>query len=148
MAASDPRSSVVDPRLLAATQGLTLTAQRLVTGAVAGLHASRRPGQAREFSQYRAYQPGDDPRQIDWKLFARSDRYFLRESEVDARVAISLVLDATESMQHAGEIPALPRKFDRARALTAALALLAEGQNDDVSLHIAGDGAIQTSLIA
>lgn len=148
MAAFDKSSSIVDPRLLAATQGLALAARRLVSGALTGQHASRRPGLAREFSQYRAYQPGDEPRQIDWKLFARSDRYFLRESEVDARVAISLVLDATESMRHSGETPDAPRKFDQARALTAALALLAENQGDDVSLHIVSREAIATSLTA
>src|SRR4051812_22770 len=100
MSATEPKHAILDPRLLAATQGLTLTARRLVAGAIAGLHASRRPGIAREFSQYRAYQAGDEPRHIDWKLFARSDRYFLRESEIDTRVAITLVLDATASMQH------------------------------------------------
>jgi uncharacterized protein (DUF58 family) len=148
MAAFEKTSSIVDSRLLAVTQGLALTARRLVSGALTGQHASRRPGFAREFSQYRAYQPGDEPRHIDWKLFARSDRYFLRESDVDARVAVSLVLDATESMQHTGETPDAPRKFDRARALAAALALLAENQGDDVSLFIVSDGASATSLTA
>jgi uncharacterized protein (DUF58 family) len=138
MAAHEEGNPILDPRLLAATQGLALTARRLVAVALMGLHASRRPGLAREFSQYRAYQPGDEPRHIDWKLFARSDRYFLRESEVDARVAISLVLDATESMQHTGDTASAPRKFDRARALAAAFALLAEKQGDDLTLHIVG----------
>jgi uncharacterized protein (DUF58 family) len=129
-------AALLDPHLLAATRGLTLPARRLVAGAVAGLHASRRPGLAREFSQYRAYQPGDEPRHLDWKLYARSDRFFLRESEVDTRVAVSLVLDATASMQHVGA-PAGPRsKFDLARALAAALALLAEAQGDDLTLHV------------
>lgn len=136
--------SILDPRLLSATQGLALTARRLVAGALTGLHASRRPGLAREFSQYRAYQPGDEPRQIDWKLFARSDRYFLRESEVEARVAVSLVLDATGSMQHSDDADG-HRKFDRARALGAALALLAENQGDEMNLHVIGNGGV-TSL--
>lgn len=134
--------SIVDPRLLAATRGLTLTAQRLVAGTVAGLHASRRKGLAREFSQYRAYQVGDEPRHIDWKLFARSDRYFLRESEVETRVAVSLVLDATESMQHRGADATAPSKFDQARALAAALAFLAESQGDTVALHVVADGGV------
>jgi uncharacterized protein (DUF58 family) len=139
-------SGVLDPRLLAATHGLTLTARRLVAGAIAGLHASRRPGMAREFSQYRAYQPGDEPRHIDWKLFARSDRYFLRESEIDTRVAISLVLDATASMQHAGAKPGAPTKFELARSLAAALALLAENQGDAATLHVIRDGEIASVL--
>ena len=148
MAARLERNPSLDSRLLAATQGLALTARRLVASAVTGLHASQRPGLAREFSQYRAYQPGDEPRHIDWKLFARSDRYYLRESEVDARVAINVVLDATESMQHTGETPDGLRKFDRARAVAAAFALLAENQGDDVTLHIVGGGDISTTLTA
>ncbi len=140
--------SVLDARLLAATRGLTLTARRLVAGALAGFHASRRPGLAREFSQYRAYQPGDEPRNIDWKLFARSDRYFLRESEIDTRVAISLVLDATASMQHAtGKTPP-GTKFEVARALAAAFALLAENQGDAATLHIVRDGHVTTNATA
>lgn len=134
--------ALLDPHLLAATRGLALTARRLVAGAVAGLHASRRPGLAREFSQYRAYQPGDEPRHLDWKLYARSDRFFLRESEVDTRVAVSLVLDATASMQHAGPTAGSSPKFDLARSLAAALALLAEAQGDDLTLHVITAGAV------
>jgi len=140
--------SVLDPRLLASTRGLALTARRLVAGAIAGLHASRRPGLAREFSQYRAYQPGDEPRHIDWKLFARSDRYYLRESEIDTRVAVSLVLDATASMAHRGATPDVPRKFDVARSVAAALALLAETQGDAATLQIVADGDVSSVLSA
>jgi uncharacterized protein (DUF58 family) len=143
MADSAAPAALLDPHLLAATRGLTLTARRLVAGAVAGLHASRRPGIAREFSQYRAYQPGDEPRHLDWKLYARSDRFFLRESEVDTRVAVTLVLDATASMQHpAADSAGAPRKFDLARSLAAALALLAEAQGDDLALHVVSAGEV------
>lgn len=148
MAAPTEPPSVLDPALLAAMQGLALTARRLAAGAAAGLHASQRPGLAREFSQYRAYQPGDDARHVDWKLFARSDRLFLRESEVDTRVAISLVLDATASMQHLTGAPAAPRKFDLARSVAAALALLAENQGDEVSLHVVADDDVSSVLTA
>lgn len=136
--------SIVDPRLLLATRGLTLAAQRLVAGTVAGLHASRRKGLAREFSQYRAYQAGDEPRHIDWKLFARSDRYFLRESEVETRIAVNLVLDATESMLHRGAEAGAPTKFELARTLAAALAYLAESQGDLVTLHVVADGGVSS----
>ncbi|MSU50405.1 MAG: DUF58 domain-containing protein [Opitutus sp.] len=144
----DPSAPILKPRLLAATQGLALTARQLVAGAIAGLHASRRPGMAREFSQYRAYQPGDEPRHIDWKLFARSDRYFLRESEIDTRVAVSVVLDATASMQHTGAANDAPRKFDLARSMTAALAFLAENQGDAATLHTVANGEISSVLTA
>ncbi len=134
--------SVVDPHLLAATQRLTLTARRLVAGAVAGVHASRRSGLSREFSQYRPYQAGDEPRHIDWKLFSRTDRYYLREGEIDTRASLSLILDATASMQQRDTAAEAETKFDRARALAAAFALLAETQGDAISLHLVSDEAV------
>lgn len=138
--------SATDPRLMAAVQGLELCARRLVAGVVPGLHASRQPGSAREFSQYRAYQPGDEPRQIDWKLFARSDRYYLREGEVSLRLRLHLVVDATASMQHTGGPAGALRKFDIARNLAAALALLAGSQGDGVELHLVSDGRVSSVL--
>jgi uncharacterized protein (DUF58 family) len=131
-----------DAPLLAAAEQLTLTARRLVAGALAGLHASLHPGRSHEFSQYRAYQPGDEPRQIDWKLFARSDRYFLRESDVDAHVAVALILDATGSMEHRGRSADEPRKLDGARAMAAAFALIAQNQGDPFELHTVNEGEV------
>jgi uncharacterized protein (DUF58 family) len=143
-----PRSASLDPALLAVAQRLNLTARQLVADAVTGQHPSRRPGIAREFSQYRAYQPGDEPRQIDWKLFARSDRYYIRESEVTTRLAISLVLDATASMQHRGADAPAPPKLDCATALAAAFACLAERQGDPCALHLVSDGQVRSVLTA
>lgn len=140
-----PPTPLLDAPLLAAAGQLTLAARRLVAGAVAGLHPSLHPGRSRDFSQYRAYQPGDEPRHIDWKLFARSDRFFLREGDVETRVAVALVLDATASMQHRGNRDGDPSKFDRARALAAAFALVAETQGDPMALHLVHHGEI-TSL--
>ncbi len=136
------------PRARTALQGLALTARHLVAGAAAGFHRSRRPGRAQEFSQYRAYQPGDEPRHIDWKLFARSDRYFLRESETDTRSALDLVVDATASMRHRAPGSGTVEKFAAARALAAALAFLAEGQGDPAALHLVGDGAVRSLATA
>lgn len=145
---SAARTSHLDPALLAVATRLSLTARQLAAEAEAGLHASRRPGISREFSQYRAYQPGDEPRHIDWKLFARSDRYFIRESEVTTRLAISLVLDATASMQHRGSNPALPTKLANATAFAAALGYLAERQGDPLTLHLVCDGQVKSVLTA
>jgi uncharacterized protein (DUF58 family) len=139
-----PSTPLLEAPLRAAVGQLTLAARRLVAGAVAGLHPSLHPGRSREFSQYRAYQPGDETRHIDWKLFARSDRFFLRESDVDTRVAVALVLDATASMAHRGSRSSDPRKFDRARSLTAAFALIAEIQGDPVALHVVSNGEISS----
>ncbi len=134
----------LDPHLLAATRGLSLAARQLAAGLLPGLHASRRTGLAREFSQYRAYQPGDDPRHIDWKLYARSDRYFVRESDVETALTVRIILDATASMRQAdtaGPTTGRP-KFDSARLLAAALAYLAQAQGDRVGLHAVGGGQI------
>ena len=139
-------SIILNPQLLAATRGLTLAARGLVAGVLPGLHASRQPGMAREFAQYRAYQPGDEPRHIDWKLYARSDRYFVRESEIETAINIRLVLDATASMRHADAANPALTKFDLARTLAAALTLLAAAQGDQVGLHaISGDGITSVS---
>ena len=136
-----------DPRLLAAMRRLELTARQVVAEAASGLHPGRRPGAAREFSQYRAYQAGDDPRRIDWKLLARSDRYYLREGELDTRVTMEVVLDATESMQHRGAGGA-PSKFEVARSLAAAFGWLAEMQGDGLSLHVVARGAVESIATA
>ena len=136
-------SPVLDPKVLAATRGLTLAARGLVAGILPGLHASRQPGMAREFAQYRAYQPGDEPRHIDWKLYARSDRYFVRESEIETAINVRLILDATASMRHADAANPTLTKFDLARTLAGALTLLAVAQGDRVGLHaVGGEGIV------
>jgi uncharacterized protein (DUF58 family) len=144
MAAKIPDRQVIDPRVIAATRDLELVARRLVAGVLPGMHASRQPGLAREFSQYRAYQPGDDPRHLDWKLYARSDRYFLRESEIETTVTIRLLLDATESMRQADTAGpgAGLRKFDLARVVAAAFAWIAQAQGDPIGLHAMTDGGV------
>jgi len=106
-----------------------------------GVHPSRLPGAGLEFSQYRSYQPGDDPRRVDWKLYARSDRYFVREAEIETSVTVRLLVDASESMAHHEDGVS---KFDYARFAAAALGLLAHRQGDAVGLWALRDGAIRT----
>lgn len=129
----------IDPKSLAALGNLTLAARTVVDGFMFGVHGSHIPGAGLEFSQYRSYQPGDDPRRLDWKLFARSDRYFLRDAETDTSITIRLVLDASRSM--AQEENGLS-KFDYARLVVAALALLAHRQGDAVGLYTIADGDV------
>lgn len=123
----------VTARTLALVRDLELAARIAVDGTMLGRHTSRRAGAGLEFSQYRSYQPGDDPRRIDWKLLGRSDRYFVREAEAETSLTIRLLLDATGSMAH--EEDGLT-KLDYARFLVAALALLAHRQGDAVGLCI------------
>ncbi len=129
----------IDPKSLAALGDLTLAARTVVDGFMFGVHHSRIPGAGLEFSQYRSYQPGDDPRRLDWKLFARSDRYFLRDAETDTSVTVRFVLDASASM--AQEEAGLT-KLDYARLIVAALATLAHRQGDAVGLAAVSDGDV------
>lgn len=118
---------------------LRLTARRAIGAQGIGLHHSRSRGAGLEFAQYRAYEPGDELRQIDWKLYARSDRFFVREAERESPLTVWIVLDATASMnQRDGE---RGTRFDAARRLTACIAELALRQGDRFGLLVLhGDG--------
>ena len=89
---------LIDPLVLASIKDMPLIAKTVAHGLLHGLHASVQRGTGVEFSQYRAYEPGDPLGNIDWKLFARSDRYFVREAERESNINIWLVLDASASM--------------------------------------------------
>jgi uncharacterized protein (DUF58 family) len=84
--------------LIAHTQDLDLVIRHVLAGLGHGIHAGRERGAGVEFSEYRAYAPGDEWRRVDWKLLARADRYYVREAERDSHVAVWLLLDATASM--------------------------------------------------
>ncbi len=128
------QSVLLAPELLHGLKNLSLAARQAAEGFLNGAHASRRHGAGMEFSQYRPYQPGDDLRRLDWRLAARSDRYYLRESEVDTSLTVHLLLDASASMNHRDDNGL--RKLDYARLLLAALAYLATQQGDAVGLSI------------
>jgi uncharacterized protein (DUF58 family) len=132
---------LLTPELLFALRNLPLAARQAAEGFLAGAHASRRHGAGMEFSQYRPYQPGDDLRRLDWRLAARSDRYYLRESEVDTSLTVNLVLDASASMNHRDDNGLT--KLDYARLLLAALAYLAQKQGDAVGLSILSATGLQ-----
>ena len=125
---------MLSPELLHGLKNLGLAARQAAEGFLNGAHASRRHGAGMEFSQYRPYQPGDDLRRLDWRLAARSDRYYLRESEIDTSLTVHLLLDASASMNHRDDNGL--RKLDYARLLLAALAYLATRQGDAVGLTI------------
>lgn len=133
---------LLSPALLAALRGQELTARRTLDGALIGGHASALPGAGLEFSQYRSYRPGDDLRRVDWKLFSRSGRYFVREAEGERSVTVRVVLDASASMAMTGSTGS---KFDRARELAAGIAWMAHRQGDAVGMTVVNDRA-QTGL--
>lgn len=130
---------LTDAHTLAAVRDLTWLARHITDGGLFGAQRSRRRGAGLEFQQYRGYQPGDPIRNIDWKLFARSDRYFVRESERESQMHVCFVLDTSASMaQPSLDVPAL-KKMHYARAWIASLAWLLTRQGDRFSLLALND---------
>jgi len=131
----------IDPLTLARVKNLPLIAKTVADGFLHGLQQSHQRGVGIEFSQYRAYEPGDPLSRIDWKLFARSDRYFVREAERESEIAMWFVLDASASMNQASENrPGAWTKFEYARHLLATLSYIGQQQGDHVGmLALSGD---------
>lgn len=125
--------------ILDAVRGLTWPARRRVSGVHTGSHLSRLRGRAPELSEYRLYRQGDDPRQLDWKLLARSDRAFIRLSDDRAVHPTWLVIDASASMAY--PVPSLS-KWRMARLLAVALAAVAQRAGDPVGAAIVAGGGV------
>ncbi|WP_033920064.1 DUF58 domain-containing protein [Sphingomonas sp. 37zxx] len=106
-----------------------------------GIHASRNRGTGMEFAQYRPYERGDELRSIDWKLYARSDRFFVRDAERESPLAVWIILDASASMAQADLATPGWSRFDAARRLAAAIAAVALAQGDRFGLIVEGGGA-------
>lgn len=124
-------------------KSLRLAGRLPATAGTLGQHVSRHRGMGLEFAQYRAYEPGDEPRRIDWKLYARSDRYFVTESERDSALRLWLVLDASASMRQADRARPGWRKFDAMRAIAACLIELAVRQGDRFGVVLVGDRGLE-----
>ena len=137
-----PSSRLLNPATLAGIKDLRLVAKTVVEGFLSGLHVDPRPSAGAEFSQYRSYGPGDDPRRVDWRVYARSDRFFVREAETERDVTIRIVLDASASMGHGGVAGSALSAFDYARFASAALAYLVTTQGDALALHAVTGGAV------
>lgn len=122
---------------------LDLVIRHVLAGLGHGLHAGRERGAGVEFSEYRAYAPGDEWRRVDWKLMARADRYFVREAERDSHVACWLVLDATASMAEPSRSVDHLNKLSFARTLLGCVAAIAERQGDAFGLLVLSAGRVQ-----
>lgn len=129
-------SRFLDPKIIMAVKDLNLMAKTTVDGFLTGLNKSLLRGPGMEFSQYRSYQPGDDLRSLDWKMFARSDRYYIRDSEIETSISVRLMIDASASMDHRD---GAFTKFDYARYLLASFAWLAILQGDSTGLYVMKD---------
>lgn len=121
----------VDPAALMRIKSLKLRAKTVVEGFFSGLHRSPTHGSSIEFSEYRAYVPGDDLRNLDWKLYARSDRYFIKKFEDETNRRCYLVVDQSRSMSF-GSIGY--SKMEYARTVAATLAYFLTSQHDAVGV--------------
>lgn len=124
-----PGQRFLDPRVLARIDNLELVARFVVEGFISGLHRSPHLGFSTDFAEHRQYMPGDDIRHMDWKLFARTDRFYLKEFEADTNANFIVILDVSRSM---GYGTAELSKLQYAKVLGACLAYFSHRQRDRV----------------
>jgi uncharacterized protein (DUF58 family) len=124
---------LLDPVVLASIGRLDLIARTVVEGFLMGLHRSPFRGLSQEFTEHRPYIAGDELRRIDWRVYARTDRLYVKEFEEETNAPVRLLLDVSGSLQYAPRDHSVS-KFDYARYLAAALAYLAKRQNDRIGL--------------
>jgi uncharacterized protein (DUF58 family) len=121
----------LEPLTLAKVRGLELQARLLVEGYLSGMHRSPYHGFSVEFAQHREYVPGDDIKHVDWKVYGRTDRFYLKQYEEETNLVCWLVVDVSESMQYKSDSVS---KYDYACMSAAALAYLTLHQQDSVGL--------------
>lgn len=124
----------LDPEILSKVEGFDLRARFAVEGFYSGAHSSRFKGFSVEFSQHRRYTPGDDPRTVDWKLWGRTDRYYVKQFEAETNMEVHLLLDSSASMGYGSPVS----KFEYCACTAAALAYLAVRQGDPTGLMTFG----------
>jgi len=132
MSSATTPARFLDPELLARIGSLELLARAVVEGFMSGLHRSPFTGFSTEFTEYRQYNPGDDLRYLDWRLLARTDRYFIKKYRADTNTQCHLLVDTSASMNyaHASSVT----KLQYAQFLAASLAYLLNRQQDAVGL--------------
>lgn len=127
------------PEILHALNDLSLVAKTVVDSFMIGIHPGKKRGTGTEFDQFRIYQPGDDIKRIDWKMYARSDRYYIKESEVETSISVRFIIDTTASM-------ALEEKgysrLEYASLMAASLGYLSFQQGDAIGLTLINDKEI------
>jgi len=134
----------LDPAILARITRLGLRAGRVVEGSISGLHRSPLHGVSPEFADHRQYTPGDDLKNLDWRVFARSDRFYIKRFEEESNLRCTMLLDASASMSYRGR-DAPRSKYDTAATLAACLGAMLMKQRDAVGL-ITFDTALRTFL--
>jgi len=137
-----PETNFLDPSVLAKIGNLELLARVVVQGFINGLHRAPNLGSSTDFAEHRSYMPGDDIRRIDWKLWGRTDRFYVKEFEADTNTNFLVVLDVSPSMQYRGTAadPSAVSKLEYGCFLAAALAYFSSLQRDRVGLAtVSGD---------
>jgi uncharacterized protein (DUF58 family) len=130
---------LLKPEILNSISGLELVARIVVEGFMSGSNKSQTIGAGQEFSQYRTYEPGDDLRQLDWKMYARSERYFIKQAEIETNITVKFIIDASHSMSYSEDDMS---KLQYGKVLTATLAYLARKQSDAFGLFTVNDKTI------
>lgn len=126
-------SILPDPTTIARLQGLELRARTIVEGMMPGAHRGRHGGFSIEFAEHREYTPGDDLRYVDWKVYGRTDKIYLKQYDQESRLDCYLLFDTSESMGYRSAASPLS-KFEYARCTAAALIYLILQQQDSVGL--------------
>lgn len=134
-----PGTRFLDPRVLARIDRLDLLARTVVEGFIGGLHRSPYRGLSVDFAEHRAYMPGDDIRLIDWKVYGRTDRFYIKQFEADSNTNFTVLLDVSRSMAFGREGIA---KIDYARYLAACLTYFASRQRDRVGFMSYNDDVV------
>jgi len=132
MTPAPAQTTFLDPSILAKIGNLDLLARTVVDGFIGGLHRSPKLGASTDFAEYRGYMPGDDTRRVDWRLFGRTDRFYIKEFEADTNTSFTVLLDVSRSMSYAGA--GRVSKLDYGRYLAASLLWLSHRQRDRVGL--------------
>jgi uncharacterized protein (DUF58 family) len=133
MSSTTPLQRLLPPATLASLSNLELVARTAVEGFLTGLHRSPRFGFSQEFKEYRAYAEGDDPRFVDWNVYARTERTYIRRYEGETNTRLMLLVDASASMGYSSHEVS---KLQYAKFLAAAFAYLATRQHDPVGLIV------------
>lgn len=127
------RPDLLDPATLSQLGGIEFVAREVVEGFLMGLHRSPHRGFSAEFAELRAYQAGDDLRYIDWRMYGRSDRYYVKQFEEETNLRAHILVDVSDSMGWSSD-PALPSKLWYAKHLAASLSLVLVRQGDSVGM--------------
>ena len=135
-----PGARFIDPQILARIGNLELVARWVVEGFISGLHKAPYLGVSIDFAEHRGYMPGDDIRRVDWRLYARTDRFYVKQFEADTNTNFSVLFDVSKSMSFGSRGVT---KLDYGRFLAACLCYLSTKQRDRVGIVTFDDDIIE-----